>query len=611
MPDVIFLSSVFGQLKVAEPMGVSILAAHLRENGRTVEIMEPSVHGWSVAETVQRVAERESPIVAISMLRDKNVYDVLKFVTDLRIRCPDRFIVMGGHGPSISLADIPDGTLVTEYLNKPDPWTVLQESAAEEPVCSTTMATIPLESLFRGPVVNPGLSGRGKGSADLGPAAPGPRKSTYYDVTPEYLAICEEIDAVMIGESDTNFPVLVDRVLEGVEWRDIPGVVYLDDGTFRRNPPPQKVRDLDTLPFMARDVLGEYRDKYKRSVPASILASRGCFYRCTFCSVVKYERLQQGINHRQRSNANLIAEIKWLHEEYGTTVFNFEDDNFIVKNKAGFEKIHDLCDEIMRLPFKISFAFFCRADVVQEKLFEHLRQAGLAGIYFGLESVYEGDLDFFHKGLSINQMFAALDTLEKVGFSPRVGADRRVMLGYITWHPLTSFESLRASSAFIRRYQAPPKLLRRKLRVYTGTEVIRDVARLGLLDGDHPDGWRFQNPALQGLDEMINKLFATVNRRRDMLRTLEKAASAHGYELDIATYTQHRGYLDAFLCDQFERIVDAAEPEGARSPLVVMALARANAELEEYMSAYGVIDAIKTGYRTCGFETAAVDLFRK
>jgi hypothetical protein len=614
MSDVIFLSSVFGQTKIAEPMGACILASQVRRNGRTAEIIEPSVHGWTVAETVREIAAHDSSIVAISVLRDKNVHDVLEFVSALRVRCPDRFILMGGHGPSISLAGIPDGTVVDDYLSVPDPLASGQRPsavAADAATCSTTLGKVSLERIVAGPVVNPEVCDRGKGAADLDSPPPGPRQSTYFDVTPDYLAICREINAVMIGESDENFPVLVDRVLTGASWNSIAGVAYIEKGIFRKNHPPAKVRNLDSLPFMARDVLQEYHNLYRHCTPASILASRGCFYKCTFCSVARYERLQAGVNHRQRSNANIVQEIVSLHGSLGVTSFNFEDDNFIVKNRAGFEKIDDLCDKLAALPFKIKFTLFCRADVVREDLFDHLRQSGLTGVYFGMESAYEGDLEFFHKGLSVSQMFAALDTLKRTGFSTQVGAPLRVMLGYITWHPLTSFASLRATLSFVRRYQAPPKLLRRKLRLYTGTEILQDVARLGLLDGDHPDGWQFRDRMLDGLDVAVNNLSAQVNRRRGMLRTLEKAGSVHGYPLEIADFTKHRQYLDSFLYAQFDRLVTVAELAGGRSDAVGNALHVANDELDSYIADHDLMKDIKTGYQLCGFDPAAVDLFRK
>ncbi len=335
-------------------------------------------------------------------------------------------------------------------------------------------------------------------------------------------------------------------------------------------------------------------------------------YRCTFCSVVTYERLQTGLAHRQRSTASLVAEMRMLYDVYGINRFNFEDDNFIVKNRAGVARIHDLCDKIRALPFGVEFTFFCRADVVRRDLFEDLKAAGLSGIYFGLESVYPGDLEFFHKGLSIEAMFTALDTLAELGYSPAVDAQLRIMLGYITWHPLTSFESLRATSSFLKRYAAPPKLLRRKLRLYGGTEVVDDVRRLGLLDPEHPDGWRFLDHRLQGMEAHVNTLFAAVNKERDKLRTLEKAGTSHGFELDVECYRRHRVHLDRFLVREFDRLVEAGERAGGgqtrgMDEAVSLGLDR----FRNYADSVGLSELIAEGYRICGFDQAAVDLFRK
>jgi hypothetical protein len=635
MADVVFLSSVFQQVKIAEPMGVSILTAQLRKRGFEVSILEPSIEGWSVSEAAERIAAAGSPIVAISMLRDKNVDDVLAFVTELRRLRPDVFMVVGGHGPSISLSTIPDKTVVADYLDGQSE----RYSNAAAPVPAAAHAgqpmlpVIPVFALTSGTLVDSRLTGRGHGAAEPdscstalarlpsdtpcstsgGPAAGrAGLSSTYFDVTAEYLAILEQADTAMVGESDLNFPDLVSRILTGQSWQDCPAVSYVQDGIFHRRPTPPKITDLDGLPFMARDVFDRYQSRYQTDLPASILASRGCYYRCTFCSVVSYERLQEGSAHRQRSNQNVVEEMRVLHDRFGVRRFNFEDDNFVVKNKAGRLRLLDLCRRIRDLPFEAEFTFFCRADVVDRELFQELRSAGLIGIYFGLESVYPGDLEFFHKGLRVEQMFHALELLGDLGFSPSVEAERRIMLGYITWHPLTSFESLRATSAFLRRFAAPPKLLRRKLRVYAGTEVIADVHRLGLLDAGHPDGWRFRDARMQGLEAHVNTVFAAVNRERDRLRTLEKAGSVHGYAVPTAHYAERRRYLDGFLCDTFDDIVGTAEAAGgATRPAVSEAVRTALEKFEEYALVTGLRDEISTGYRACGFDLRVVDLFRK
>lgn len=627
MPDILFVSSVFKDIKIAEPMGASILAACLREKGFDVEILEPSLDGWSIEKTVQEVAVRKSPIIGISMLRDKHVNDVLKFCILLRKLCPDRFICVGGHGPSIAVNAI-------DSNNLPEGWNILPDNLLNEvPSDVYWKQQIPPTEINQGPIVNAGLVDRGKGAGDISTddeslqlkaaldqvpyklSMLNERESPYFDKSKDYLRIMKFVDTYMLGESDTNLPLLVERVLKGEPWQDLPGLAYLDDkDRLIRTAPPPKVVDLGTLPHMARDIFGKYQEKYGKDIPVSILASRGCYYSCTFCSVVQYEQLQVGSKHRQRPNKDIVDEIKILHENFGVTHFNFEDDNFIIKSQRGIQKLHELCDELLALDFKMKFAFFCRADAVSEELFRHMRDAGLVGIYFGMESVHPTDLEFFHKGASEQDNFRALDILLSLGFSLKAGSDLRIMLGYITWHPLTSFESLRATSDFIKKYGAPPKLLRRKLRPYSGTDVVKQIASLGLLNPDNKDGWDYQDPMINGLDHRIDNYFGMVNKIRDQLRTIEKASSEHGYSIeDLKEIQRCRRRMDDGLLDYFDKIVEIASsiPQGGVSPEVKTFDLEMRDSFNVFLAENRVKELISNGYAACGFEAQVVDLFRK
>ena len=62
---------------------------------------------------------------------------------------------------------------------------------------------------------------------------------------------------------------------------------------------------------------------------ASFITTRGCPYKCTFCS----SPTVHGKKLRYRSTENIIAEIKLLHEKYGATLFIPEDDLFYHEKK--------------------------------------------------------------------------------------------------------------------------------------------------------------------------------------------------------------------------------------------------------------------------------------
>jgi radical SAM superfamily enzyme YgiQ (UPF0313 family) len=638
MPDVVFISSVFNEMKIAEPMGASILTSCLREKGFSVEMVEPSFHGWTVQQTVLAVADLSPRIVAISMLRDKNLEDVLEFACGIRRELPDSFIVVGGHGPSIAIPSISSpGETIEKAMAGLEPELqralairfkipYLKESCEEDPYQESATDLqrefIPRQSGNNGLGVAELMvaSGRGKGATHTECST---RRSSgewnvetgpYYDKSLGYVKLLLVTDTFMLGESDKSFPVLVGKVLSKVDWRMENGLAYIgEELKLTRTEMPSKIHDLDAVPFMARDLLSSYTAKYGKIVPASILSSRGCRYRCTFCSVVKYEKLQAGPPHRQRSNENLISEICSLHYGHGIDHFNFEDDNFIINSKQGREKLLDLCGGISRLPFKITFTFFCRADSVSKELFTELKNVGLTGIYFGIESVHPGDLEFFHKGLKIETIFKALDTLLAIGFSASVDARLRIMLGYITWHPLTTIQSLRDSLAFLRKYEAPPKILRRKLRPYTGTEIIGQIISLGLLNSDNIDGWDFREAGFNSLYEQTNKYIQKCQYLRDKLRTVEKTVRSKGLSLEeVPEITGHRKGIDRGILDFFEGVLDEASKPGFLLNGAIREYTDAKVrEFNDKMAALGVLDLVQRGYKTYGIEDKVHDLYRK
>lgn len=605
--DVLMISSVFGERKIAEPMGVAILSASLRRRGFEVVILEPSVDGWSVDHAVQEMTQYAPSVIGVSMLRDKHVEDVLQLVQSVRHRFPGSFICVGGHGPSIAVKAISPGT--PRPMKSDGAATPRQHPA---PVCRTSFR---LDDISASIIIDPELTDRGKGPGDVTGPTPSQNHSPYFDKSQEYLEILSHIDAYVIGEADVSFPNLVELIISGGDWRQCGGLAFYDvEGKLEFTALPKKIDDLDSIPNMARDVYEMYLTKYERALPASIVATRGCNYRCTFCSVVQYESLQRGFKHRFRSNNNILNEMIYLNQKYGTTEFNFEDDNFIDSSNRGRNRLLDFCDRVLRLPFEVRFSIFCRSDSVDLELFGRLYTAGLSGIYFGLESVFQDDLQFFQKDASSQDADAALEILYALGFSLDVDAVRRIMLGYITWHPLTTFDSLRATGAFVSRHLAPPKLLRRVLRLYSQTSIIRDVDKLGLIDAEHPRGWRFKDERLERLEAGINLFFGRVNTRRDQLRTLEKAARRFDYVVpELDRIAELRAACDRLLYRAFESAIRMAEVDDLKASQhqVDEFISDQSSDFECFCRDSAMIDVIGRGLSACNFSPTITDLFRR
>ncbi|MGE5328639.1 MAG: B12-binding domain-containing radical SAM protein [Deltaproteobacteria bacterium] len=486
MIDVLLVSSFFDTIKIAEPLGLGYLAAAIRDAELSVEIIEPSIEGLSIQQTIEYVKNVQPQIIGISIHRDENIEKAKEFARCLKEANYKGFICAGGHGPSVGIANSPI----------------------------------------------------------------------------KYKPIAKFIDCFIIGEGELSMVELAKKVIEKAEWNKVKGIAYLDSNNeFIINPTNEKIKDLDQIPFMSRDILEKLIHKYGESIPASILFSRGCAYnKCRYCTVVAYEELQEGHCYRQRSITNVVEEIKLLHYKYGITEFNFEDDNFILPGSIGKRRIEEFCELIEGLDFKIKFTFFCRIDFVEKELFARLNNAGLTGLYIGIESINEETLKFFSKGLSKKTINDGLKILFDLGFSTDLESNKRIMVGYICWHPLVTINELKQTSEFVKAYKIPPKILRRKLHIYIGSKIIQDLDKMGLLDSNERFGWRYKEPQMKQMEMLIRGFIDYVNETRDVIRSIEKAITRFNKYPELKEpMKKFRKFMDNCCFTYFDGIVEFAE----------------------------------------------------
>lgn len=173
-------------------------------------------------------------------------------------------------------------------------------------------------------------------------------------------------DQVIIGEGESV-------ILDVVEGRLTEKLIYTK--------PPE---DLDALPLPDYSILKTPCDC------ANIMTTRGCTYRCTFCTTSRMFS-----PYRQRSVESVINEIR-IYKKMGFQYMNFEDDNFT----ADKERAKEICRRMIRenLVFKETF-FFGRTDMAgDEELMTLLQKAHLNRVLIGIESLNEEALDQINKG---------------------------------------------------------------------------------------------------------------------------------------------------------------------------------------------------------------------
>lgn len=296
------------------------------------------------------------------------------------------------------------------------------------------------------------------------------------------LELAPELDSVVRFEGEITLVELVDAVSMGKDWKNIHGIAYREGQQVVATQARALVEDLDQLPYPERNyapgaVLG------RRIMP--ILASRGCARTCSFCSIHTFYRAAPGRIVRTRKPAEVVREMRMLHEERGVTIFLFQDDDFPLFGTVWRRWANEFVDELhrSRLPEKVIWKMNCRADAVDRDLFIRMRDAGLYLVYMGLESGSEQGLETLHKQMTVEQNLRAVSLLKSIGLMWEYG--------FMLLDPSSTFESVRENLTFLRTILADgclPVTFCRMLP-YDGTPIKDELVRTGRLRGDvcNPD----------------------------------------------------------------------------------------------------------------------------
>jgi anaerobic magnesium-protoporphyrin IX monomethyl ester cyclase len=150
----------------------------------------------------------------------------------------------------------------------------------------------------------------------------------------------------------------------------------------------------------------------------NMAASRGCSFRCAWCSKPIW-----GNQYLQRNPLEVAAEMAHLKRTLKPDHIWFADDifGFRVDWVTQFAAATRAADA--QIPFNIQ----TRADLISEKMALALRDAGCKEAWIGAESGSQKILDAMNKGTTVREILTARSRLRAVGI--RVGFF--IQLGYI------------------------------------------------------------------------------------------------------------------------------------------------------------------------------------
>ncbi len=165
-----------------------------------------------------------------------------------------------------------------------------------------------------------------------------------------------------------------------------------------------------------------------------INTSRGCLYRCRFCT---YRNFFKGVKYK--SLDALRRELKSIPRDGSVRHIRFTDDNFT----ASPERLREVCQMMIDEDFPFGWSSFARPDAITTEIAALMSRSGCEFLEMGIESGNDGMLRRMGKGFGIDEVKRAVDHLNTHGIA--------VSGGFILGYPGETEETLQQTIDFINQ----------------------------------------------------------------------------------------------------------------------------------------------------------------
>ncbi len=416
------------------------IASILKSNQYDVEVVDANLHGWSFKKTVQGISKKSTKLLGVHFVYLwENTEEVLEAILSIRKECRNAHINLYGHFPTFAFRE-----LLIEYP-------FVDSITFGEP-----------ESTFLE------LADAVIDNKDI---------SMYYT-----------IDGLAFNSRSCKKNIIQNNICDGSLTPDI-----------IKNRPRSPVSNLDELPFPYRYDFDLFK---KRGISTYILASRGCYGKCTFCYLDRFYGEES--KWRGRSPENVFNEIYEINKNFNEKYFYFADANFFGPGKKGKERACKLASIIIDEGLNIRFGIECRVNDIDGKTIETLVMAGLKDVFLGVESGSQMSLEKFRKFTTVQDNKNAINILRRYGIEPNYG--------FIMFEPDSTLVNVRENFEFLKEMKMmnspsiTAHLLHHTQTVFKGTmdyekmeNGVNTASKLG-----YESVYEFKDKAVEKLSEEIN-----------------------------------------------------------------------------------------------------------
>jgi len=286
----------------------------------------------------------------------------------------------------------------------------------------------------------------------------------------------KEVDIGVIGEGEQTFLELVRLLsdnslqIKPEDLEKIDGIVFHGDRSPTVNSYRKLIESLDNIPIPFRP----------KSDKTYLFTSRGCPYKCAFCSSSAFWR-----KTRFFSAEYVVTEIESLMHQFPQSRHISIWDDLFIANLPRLRKIVSLLVE-KKINKKVSFDLAVRANLVNNELCELLKKMNVSGVAFGAESGSNRILKLLNKGVTVEMNQNAIETLHQHGIP--VGGS------FIVGIPTETEQEVRSTYKFIlkniKNGKMSPQCAVNILSPMPGTKIWEDATRAGVIDIENMDWGR-------------------------------------------------------------------------------------------------------------------------
>ena len=249
-----------------------------------------------------------------------------------------------------------------------------------------------------------------------------------------------QFDIGVIGEGEETTVELLKVLGTGGALDGVDGIIFRENGGLKTTAPRALIKDLDTLPFPAWDLLPDIAKCYRPSCfgfkelpSASLMTMRGCPMRCSFCTDGPFTK-----TCRMHSPEYVVGMMKFLKSRHGIRDVMIYDGTFIIDK----ERVEEICR--LMIEEKLDLAWSCngRIDLMSRDTLKLMKRAGCWSVAYGIESGSQEALDFMRKNIDLARAREVIAWTKDAGLLTK---------GYfMIGHLLETRESLRLTADFIQ-----------------------------------------------------------------------------------------------------------------------------------------------------------------